>query len=100
MFAAQIVLDDGRRIDVPEPPRATSTGFCDPAEPSTPPAGPMVTAPLGRVAGARCGDKGGDANVGIWARTDAAWDWMRTALTVDWLRVALPEAAALRGGPL
>jgi hypothetical protein len=93
---AQIVLDDGRRIDVPEPPRATLDLDSVTPEPSTPPAGPLVTAPLGRVAGARSGDKGGDANVGIWARTDAAWDWMRTTLTVDWLRVALPEAAALR----
>ncbi len=33
--------------------------------------GPAVRAPLGRVAGARSGDKGGNANLGVWARTDA-----------------------------
>ena len=31
--------------------------------------GPTRRAPLGRVVGARSGDKGGSANVGVWART-------------------------------
>ena len=26
--------------------------------------------------GARSGDKGGDANIGVWARTDAAYAWL------------------------
>jgi hypothetical protein len=51
--------------------------------------------PLGTVAGARSGDKGGSANIGVWVRTDAAWRWLANALTVDALRELLPEAADL-----
>jgi len=47
--------------------------------------------PLGRVAGARSGDKGGDANIGVWARTDAQWRWLEPFLTVERLRELLPE---------
>ena len=59
------------------------------------PAGPTVAAPLGRIAGARSGDKGGDANLGLFVRDDAAWAWLDSYLTVDRLRDLLPEAADL-----
>jgi hypothetical protein len=49
-----------------------------------------VRAPLGRVAGARSGDKGGNANVGVWTRTDEAYDWLSWFLTVDRLRALMP----------
>ncbi|HEV7934009.1 MAG TPA: acyclic terpene utilization AtuA family protein [Actinomadura sp.] len=49
--------------------------------------------PLGRVAGARSGDKGGDANIGVWARTDEQWRWLAHFLTVDTLTTLLPETA-------
>ena len=45
--------------------------------------GPTRRAPLGTVVGARSGDKGGDANLGVWARTDAGYAWLRGFLTVD-----------------
>jgi hypothetical protein len=35
-----------------------------------------VRAPLGRVVGARSGDKGGNATLGLWARDDAAHAWL------------------------
>jgi hypothetical protein len=57
--------------------------------------GPTRRAPLGTVAGARSGDKGGDANVGFWARSDAGYRWLRAYLTEDRLRQLLPEARAL-----
>ncbi len=59
------------------------------------PAGPTREAPLGLVCGARSGDKGGNANVGVWTRTDAAYLWLADYLTVDRLRALMPEAAAL-----
>ena len=59
------------------------------------PDGPTVTAPLGLIAGARSGDKGGDANLGLFVRDDAAWAWLDDHLTVDRLRSLLPEAAGL-----
>jgi hypothetical protein len=58
-------------------------------------AGPVRRVPLGTVAGARSGDKGGDANVGVWVRDPAAWPWLATTLTVEALRDLLPEAADL-----
>jgi hypothetical protein len=55
----------------------------------------MSRRPLGSVAGARSGDKGGDANVGVWARTEEGWRWLAHALGVDALRELLPETAGL-----
>ncbi|MFG2337503.1 acyclic terpene utilization AtuA family protein [Streptomyces yangpuensis] len=54
-----------------------------------------VRAPLGALAGARSGDKGGDANVGVWARSGPAWDWLRATLTVDRFQALLPETRGL-----
>ncbi|THA36284.1 acyclic terpene utilization AtuA family protein [Streptomyces sp. A1547] len=59
------------------------------------PAGPMTRAPLGRVIGARSGDKGGDANIGVWVESDEAWDWLHRTLTVETLQTLLPETAGL-----
>ncbi|MGH3584431.1 MAG: acyclic terpene utilization AtuA family protein, partial [Mycobacterium sp.] len=59
------------------------------------PAGKTRRAPLGLVAGARSGDKGGDANVGVWVRTDEQWRWLAHALTTDALRELLPETSEL-----
>ncbi|NMO19878.1 DUF1446 domain-containing protein [Pyxidicoccus fallax] len=56
--------------------------------------GPTRRVPLGRIVAARSGDKGGTANIGVWARSDDAWRWLAHALTVDKLRELLPEAAA------
>ena len=58
-------------------------------------AGPTTFAPLGQLFGARSGDKGGDANVGIFARSDKAWAWLDSYLTESELRRLLPETASL-----
>jgi hypothetical protein len=52
-------------------------------------------APLGTVCGARSGDKGGNANVGLWTRDDEAYGWLRERLTVAALKDLLPEARDL-----
>ncbi|MCK9870027.1 exopolyphosphatase, partial [Nocardiopsis dassonvillei] len=52
--------------------------------------------PLGLVLGARSGDKGADANLGVWVRGETAWRWLATTLTADLLRELLPETAGLR----
>lgn len=59
------------------------------------PGDPVTRAPLGLVAGARSGDKGGNANLGVFARTDEAWAWLDSFLTTEMLRRLLPEAAEL-----
>ncbi|HEY5987078.1 MAG TPA: exopolyphosphatase, partial [Streptosporangiaceae bacterium] len=64
--------------------------------PAPAPGGPVVRAPLGRVAGARSGDKGGNANLGVWARTDPAYAWLAGYLSVARLKELLPETAPLR----
>src|SRR6185295_20217777 len=56
----------------------------------------QVPIPLGRVFGARSGDKGGNANVGVWARTDAAYQWLASELTVSLFQELLPETAPLK----
>lgn len=55
----------------------------------------LVRAPLGRVCAARSGDKGGNANVGLWARDAAGYQWLRDYLTAGRLRSLLPEARDL-----
>lgn len=61
-----------------------------------PPGGDTTRAPLGAVVGTRSGDKGGHANLGVFARTDDAFAWLDSFLTTDRLRTLLPEAADLR----
>jgi hypothetical protein len=77
----------------PDLPARPIQGAAGPAAPA--PDGPTRRAPLGRVIGARSGDKGGNANLGVFVRTDPAWAWIEATLTTDLLRCLLPEAAAL-----
>ncbi|MEU3269546.1 acyclic terpene utilization AtuA family protein [Saccharomonospora sp. NPDC006951] len=68
------------------------------AEPELPPAlpeGPSRKAALGTVAGARSGDKGGNANIGVWVRSRDEWRWLVHTLTVAELRRLLPETEGL-----
>ncbi|MFD7877078.1 acyclic terpene utilization AtuA family protein [Streptomyces sp. NPDC059766] len=90
------VLDDGRRIPVaPAPATAVLDEVAPPPLPEPLPPGPTRRAPLGLVAGARSGDKGGNANVGVWVRSDEAWRWLAHELTADRLRELLPETREL-----
>jgi hypothetical protein len=57
--------------------------------------GRTVPLPLGALIGARSGDKGGDANVGVWARSDTAFHWLDAFLTVERLRELVPETVGL-----
>jgi hypothetical protein len=87
---------DGTRVEIP---CATDTLELQPAAaPSLPEPlddGPMQRVPLGRIAAARSGDKGGSANVGVWVRTDEQWRWLANTLTVELLQKLLPETAGL-----
>ena len=57
--------------------------------------GPTVRVPLGSVVGARSGDKGGNANLGVWTPNPDAFPWMVDHLTSQRLRSLLPEVASL-----
>jgi hypothetical protein len=90
-----VVHPDGRREIVPPPPTApyeaeVLTGAAEPYE-----AGETVDGPLGRLVHARSGDKGGNANVGLWVADPAAWPWLRATMTTELLRTLLPETADL-----
>jgi hypothetical protein len=91
------MLHDGSRVTIApaqdRAPAATSEGET-PMLPAPLRPGPTHRAPLGMVAGARSGDKGGDANIGVWARNDNAWRWLAHTLDIDALRQLLPETAA------
>jgi hypothetical protein len=60
-----------------------------------PPTGPTTLTALGELFGTRSGDKGGNANLGIFARSDEAFAWLDHFLSVDELRRLLPETAPL-----
>ncbi len=60
------------------------------------PSGPTERLPLGIICGARSGDKGGNANVGLWVNNPAAYAWLDQYLTVAKFRQLIPEAASLK----
>ena len=57
------------------------------------PGGDQVRIPLGRLFGTRSGDKGGCANLGIWAKSERAYAFLRAYLTVEELKRLLPDTA-------
>jgi hypothetical protein len=84
-------------IDVP-PIESPAAAPCVPAPeaPAGPtPGGPTRDVPLGSICGARSGDKGGNANVGLWVRTPEAYRWLASFLTSERLRTLVPEARSL-----
>jgi hypothetical protein len=89
-----VVHHDGRREVVPHTPAGPPLASSELAAP--PLVGVMTQrVPLGTVLGARSGDKGGNANVGFWARTDEAATWLLGWLDEPAFRALLPEADGL-----
>jgi hypothetical protein len=82
------------QVDSVAPPGSVSV---EPAAgpPAAAPVDGATAAPLGAIVGARSGDKGGDANLGVFARSDESWAWLDQFLTIDKLGELLPEAAEL-----
>jgi len=64
-----------------------------PFTPAEIPRGEPVQIPFGRLFGTRSGDKGGCANLGIWAKTDSAYAWLFTNLTVERFKALLKDTA-------
>lgn len=92
-----VVLEDGRKIAIP--PTDPEIGYVPfavtpPKLPNVSP-GPTTDLPLGILFAARSGDKGGNANVGIWARDRIGYTWLHSYLTADKLRELMPETAGL-----
>lgn len=91
----RVTLPDGRVIDVPDPPTGDHSAPAIVPWPSAPHADEVRAVPLGVIADARSGDKGGNANVGVWARDANAGAWLARELTVERFRTLLPEAGDL-----
>jgi hypothetical protein len=97
-----VVLADGTRIDI-EPPKDTAdVSAADGVGVTLAEDWVDETArvPLGRLVHARSGDKGGDANLGVWIpadhpHRDSAFSWLAAFLDEDTVRDLLPESAAL-----
>jgi hypothetical protein len=114
LVVPSVVRADGTRVPVPHHPHRSPGGpsvvdsagdaslspgvpeapdfVPSPAVATGPDPTPTVRAPLGTLIGARSGDKGGNANVGLWARSDEAFAWLDAELTLDRFRTLMPEA--------
>ncbi|HEY1826455.1 MAG TPA: acyclic terpene utilization AtuA family protein [Acidimicrobiales bacterium] len=55
--------------------------------------GPSLRVPMGVLVGARSGDKGGSANVGVWADSEPVAEWLAAALDIGLFTLLLPEVA-------
>ena len=53
--------------------------------------GEMDEISFGRLFGARSGDKGGCANIGVWAKTDLAFSFLYDFLSVEKLKELMPD---------
>ncbi|HEX9506419.1 MAG TPA: acyclic terpene utilization AtuA family protein [Acidimicrobiia bacterium] len=94
----RVILPHGHMVDVP--PVGIAPAVQQPPDGGAP-VGPTLSgaterAPLGLVCGARSGDKGGNANVGLWTRRAEAYPWLAGALTVEKMRELVPEARHLQ----
>ena len=98
-----VVRPDGSRRSLPAPAPGSITSAVRQndyperkvAGDASPLGGPARREPLGRVCAARSGDKGGNANVGVWTRDERAFRWLRGYLTAERLAELIPEAAGL-----
>ena len=88
-------LSDGTVVDLEHTAGAPASVAAPTAAPHVLFGGARVDLPLGRLCGARSGDKGGNANVGLWVRDDLAYAWLRQELTVPVFRHLLAEARDL-----
>ncbi len=101
-----VVHADGRKEIVPDPPTAPRSGEDATGTRPSPYPHPADTltrrVPLGTFVHARSGDKGGDANLGLWVAHDgpsekyaARVEWLSKLITPSRVRELVPEAADL-----
>ncbi|MEI7056113.1 acyclic terpene utilization AtuA family protein [Nocardioides sp. CCNWLW239] len=81
-----------------EASRASTGVTSRPTGATSRPTGATSRRELGELVYARSGDKGGDANLGLWVpqgRPEAAVEWLLGTVTPEWVRELLPEAKDL-----
>lgn len=95
-YITERVHIDGKEIEVPPtqqldlPPVAHQF---TPAAVAAAPTGETVSIPLGRLFGTRSGDKGGCANLGVWATSEATYEFLHAFLTTERLQALMPDTA-------
>ncbi len=90
----EVVLPDGSVRSIASPPLGPSVQV-GPVNTSSRPSSDedeVSVERLGLIVGGRSGDKGGNANVGLWAWTDLAYQWLLATLDATTFRILLPEA--------
>jgi hypothetical protein len=92
----RVHIDGGSEVVPPPPtaPLATAPAAPEGQPPTVP--GPTTRVRLGQLFGARSGDKGGNANLGLWARDDRSYAFLRDHLTSDRLKQLCPDFAPFR----
>ncbi|MER7303621.1 acyclic terpene utilization AtuA family protein [Nocardioides sp. NPDC127514] len=104
-------LPDGSTYEVPAPlacaeasrtsaetSRASAEVTTRPTRATPRPTGATSRRALGELVYARSGDKGGDANLGLWVpqgKPDAAVEWLLDTVNPEWVRKLIPEAEEL-----
>ncbi|CAN5730102.1 DUF1446 domain-containing protein [soil metagenome] len=87
-----VTLPDGTSESIPLPPFMADAPPAAIIERPRVTHGPCRSAPLGAIVDARSGDKGSDANIGVWVSEDDAYAWLCDELSVARFRELLPEA--------
>ena len=90
-----VVHADGRRESIAASPAGRQRVRDELPTDAALPTGPRSGQPLGDHFAARSGDKGGNANVGVWARDDPGYAWLAQYLTPDAVAALLPEVDGL-----
>ena len=73
------------------PPAPAPAAVVAPPDVGPPAKGPTVRIPVGRMAGARSGDKGGNANLGVWVERPDRYAWLAATLTAEELGRLMPD---------
>jgi hypothetical protein len=91
----KVTLWNDEALYIPLPPLGGEASSV--VEASTPSSvqedGETTLVPLGRLFGTRSGDKGGNANIGIWAQDARSYAWLSAFLTAERLKTLLPDLA-------
>jgi hypothetical protein len=91
----RVHLWDESSFVIPPPPKSKTYSAQQPSQQATEKRvtdfGPTTRGPLGWIVHARSGDKGSNANVGLWARHKDEWDWLRSLLSVETMKQLLAD---------
>lgn len=87
------VIMGGQEYEVAHEQSGDAPASIEPLQIDVPkiPGGSTVRMPLGRVFATRSGDKGGNANLGVWAKTNEGFAFLREFLTTEKLKELLAD---------